>query len=258
MISDPDLDLAINAAKRAGDILESEFYQGSRIQSQHGKDIKLAADVHAETEILGYLRAGSTYPVLSEESGPDANLVLTGLHWVVDPLDGTFNFSRGIPIWCISIALWNGDLPILGVIHEPISRRLYTGLVGSGAWLNERAIKVSEVAEVENAALSTGFPVGRNFECGAISQFVDQISQFKKIRLFGSAAISLAMVASGSIEAYQEEDIQYWDVAAGLALVKAAGGCFSVEPGSSRWQRNVLAMNARLQINSSKSLPKSL
>jgi myo-inositol-1(or 4)-monophosphatase len=164
----------------------------------------------------------------------------------VDPLDGTFNFSRGIPLWCVSIGLWIGDRPVLGVIHEPIPGNTYTGIVGRGAWRNGLPIQVSRIAQSARAALATGFPAGRNFSTESLAGFVQQAAEYKKVRLLGSAAVSLTLVAAGLLEAYQEEDIQYWDVAGGLALVEAAGGRFRMRAGSSRWQRHVLADNSLL------------
>jgi myo-inositol-1(or 4)-monophosphatase len=249
MIYNRDLNMAVTAAIEAGRILEAEFHEGSSVRSDIGKDIKLASDVHAETRILEILRSGSEYPILSEESGADSGFTDSGKHWIVDPLDGTFNFSRGIPLWSVSIALWRGNEPVLGVVHEPLRGSIYSGLVGTGAWDGEQAIRVSNVSQVGKAALATGFPVGRSFKTESLHHFVEQVASFKKVRLVGSAAISLSMLASGSIEAYQEDDIQYWDVAAGLALVAAAGGRFDMKAGSSQWQRNIVASNGCLPIH---------
>jgi myo-inositol-1(or 4)-monophosphatase len=248
MISHPELDLALKAALAAGRVLKAEFGAGSNIRSESQKDIKLEADVHAETIILEHLRAASPHPILSEEAGPDAEFSRQGYHWVVDPLDGTFNFSRGIPLWCVSIGLWNGDRPVLGVINEPIPGNLYAGIIGGGAWRNDIPIRVSSIDNPARAALATGFPAERNFGINSLMGFVQQASTYKKVRLVGSAAISLTLVASGSVEAYQEDDIQYWDVAAGLALVEAAGGRIRMEARGSRWQRNVFATNSVLPL----------
>jgi myo-inositol-1(or 4)-monophosphatase len=243
MISDPELQLAIRAAEAAGEVLKAEFLAGSEVRSETAKDIKLAADVHAETRALGILRDGSPHAILSEEAGADAGIDVRESHWAVDPLDGTFNFSRGLPYWCVSVGLWRSDQPVLGVIHQPMTGVTYAGRVGSGAWLNGRPMRVSAVGEVSRAALATGFPAGRDFGRDSLAGFVAQAAAYKKVRLFGSAALSLAHVAAGALEVYHEEDIQFWDVAGGLALVAAAGGSFRMEPGASRWQRHVFASN---------------
>jgi len=250
-----ELKLAADAAKGAGEILKRIYVQGSEICSATGKDIKLAADVEAERYILNVLRSGSTYPILSEEEGPDSSLDCRGPHWIVDPLDGTFNFSRRLKFCCVSIGFWEHDRPICGLVYDFMQGARYEGIVGEGASrVSENSehrtpISVSDVRDFSSAAICTGFPSGRNYARDSLLAFVDCVQRFKKIRLIGSAALSLAWVASGSVEAYHEEDIFFWDVAAGLALVQAAGGSFDVRPGSSRWQVNVAASNGLIALS---------
>lgn len=240
-----DLQLARSAAFAAGDLLKAEFLRGSAVHSDLGKDIKLAADVEAEKLILGQLRAGSAHPILSEEAGADAAFGGAGYRWVVDPLDGTFNFSRRLPFCCVSIGLCDGDRPVLGVVHDFMAGVTYEGATGLGAWRNGQPMWVSAVADPAKAALCTGFPAGREFGRDSLLGFVRQAQSFKKVRLLGSAALSLAQVAAGVVEVYHEDDINFWDVAAGLALVTAAGGAYKCRPGSSQWQREVFASNGR-------------
>jgi myo-inositol-1(or 4)-monophosphatase len=238
-----ELQLARTAALAAGELLKAEFLRGSTVHSDLGKDIKLEADVLAERLILGQLRAGSALPILSEEAGPDTHFATAGRRWVVDPLDGTFNFSRHLPLCCVSIGLCDGDRPVLGVIHDFMAGVTYEGVVGLGAWRNGQPMRVSAVVSPTKAALCTGFPVGREFGRDSLLGFVRQAQTYKKVRLLGSAALSLAHVAAGVVEVYHEDDINFWDVAAGLALVSAAGGRFDCRPGSSQWQREVFASN---------------
>jgi myo-inositol-1(or 4)-monophosphatase len=238
-----ELQLARSAALAAGDLLRAEFLRGSEVKSDLGKDIKLAADVQAEALILAQLRASSVHPILSEEAGADDAFAGAGLRWVVDPLDGTFNFSRRLPLCCVSIGLCDGDRPVLGVIHDFMAGVTYEGADGLGAWRNGEPMRVSPVADAGKAALCTGFPAGREFGRDSLLGFVRQAQTSKKVRLLGSAALSLAQVAAGVVEIYHEDDINFWDVAAGLALVMAAGGSHECLPGSSRWQREVFASN---------------
>jgi fructose-1,6-bisphosphatase/inositol monophosphatase family enzyme len=147
-----------------------------------------------------------------------------GLIWIVDPLDGSLNFMRGIPICCVSIGLWQKDLPILGVIYDFQRRELFTGLAGERAFLNGKPIRVSKIKKRADAVLCTGFPVKADFTKRNIVDTVEDIMAFKKVRLLGSAALSLAYVACARADFYREEDIRLWDVAAGLAIVNAAGG----------------------------------
>jgi len=240
-----DLQLAREAAVQAGEVLLQDYRSGSEVRADIGKDIKLAADTRAEAIILSALRKSSPYPILSEEAGADEAVAEGGPCWVVDPLDGTFNFSRRLPLCCVSIGLCDGERPVLGVVHDFIAGVTYEGAPGLGAWRNGEPMHVSTVADAAKAALCTGFPVGREFGRDSLLGFVRQAQTYKKVRLLGSAALSLAQVASGVVEIYHEDDINFWDVAAGLALVVAAGGSHECRPGSSRWQREVFASNGR-------------
>ena len=238
-----DAELALVAAQAAGKMLRAEFGRGSKLLFDGGRDIKLAADILAEKAILSRLRNDSPYPVLSEESAAPDDLITTGRYWVVDPLDGTFNFSRGVPLCCVSIALWQADEPVFGVVHDFLAGVSYTGIVGEGAKFEGEPLRVSRVNDRAQAAIAVGFPTHRDYQAPALARFVQAAAAFKKLRLLGSAALSLAYVAAGRLEAYCEEDIWLWDVAAGLALVRAAGGDYEMSPGASRLQRNVFASN---------------
>ena len=146
-----------------------------------------------------------------------------GYQWIVDPLDGSLNFSRSIPICCISIALWKGVEPLLGVIYDFNRDECFVGLVNSKCELNKKEITTSNVKEKYKAILATGFPTNTDFTQNELQKIVIDIQQFKKIRLLGSAALSLAYVACGRVD-YYYENIKIWDVAAGLALIKSLGG----------------------------------
>ncbi len=118
------LQAARTIAEDAGRILAEEFRTGSRVRSSVGKDIKLEADLRAEKSILARLRQAADIPILSEESGADPEFHTAGEYWVVDPLDGTLNLHRRIPLSCVSIALWRGDKPVFGVVHDFLRGRL--------------------------------------------------------------------------------------------------------------------------------------
>lgn len=228
MIREADLLLAREAARRGGALLRQWRTGELVVDSDAGRDIKLRADREAEAVILETLAAAG-YPTLAEESG-ETGEASQGPRWIVDPLDGTLNYKRGIDLCCVSIALWEDDRPLLGVVYDFHREELFSGLVGQGAWRNEVAIRVSEVGESARAVLGTGFPVSRDFASPALARFIGRVRAFKKLRLLGSAALSLAWVACGRIDAYCEEDIMLWDVAAGIALVAAAGGWVDAAP----------------------------
>lgn len=241
-----ELELAKGAASAAADLLVGSFSANADIRSQAGKDIKTRADVEAEACILRHL-AVSGVRVLAEESAGEAS-PSEGLCWMVDPLDGTMNFSRGFPMHAVSIGLWDGMMPILGVIYDLSRGHIYAGRVGGGAWRNNVPMHVSATAECGQGILATGFPTGRDYGGEALGAFVGRIQSFKKIRMIGSAAMSLAMVAGGIFDAYIEEDIMIWDVAAGMALVAAAGGRIEVLPSGKRHAVRATATNGLISV----------
>ncbi|MDR1556303.1 MAG: hypothetical protein LBS88_04630 [Tannerellaceae bacterium] len=215
------LDVAVRAALEAGIFLSS--LKEVIICAEQGHDIKLQVDKDAEKIIVDILQQ-TGIPVLSEEAGWIGSNQETALHWIVDPLDGSLNYARNIPLYCISIALWDGDKPLLGIVYDYVHNRLCKGVVGEGAFLNDVSINVSSVTERLQAVMATGFPVYSSFETENLLPFIKDLQSYKKVRLFGSAAFSMMMVAQGSIEVYRENNIAWWDVAAGIAIVLAAGG----------------------------------
>ena len=219
------LSLAEEVAKLSGAFLAQSRDKVKQVRADSGRDIKIEADQQSERMIINYLQRRSEFSILSEESGLlTANKEKDGLTWIIDPLDGSLNYSRGIPICCVSVGLWQRDKALLGSVYDFNNDELFSGIVGKGAWLNGETIKTSITAEKEKAVLCTGFPIGTDFSKNALTVFVQHVRAYKKVRLIGSAALSLAYVASGRVDAYLEKDIMFWDVAGGLAIVQAAGG----------------------------------
>ncbi|MCH7909916.1 MAG: inositol monophosphatase family protein [Candidatus Hydrogenedentes bacterium] len=218
-----ELDLAVRAAADAALYLEESFGQEKVVLEETGRDIKLQADRDAEDRILTIL-SQSEYPVLAEESGEHGILEDRSPFWIVDPLDGTMNYKHGIPLCCVSIALCQGNEPILGVIDDFNRVECLRGVVGEGAWMGDTPIRVSSTTRADRAILATGFPTKGNFGSKSLEAFAGMAQRFKKVRMLGSAALMMAYVARGRVDAYGEDDIMFWDVAAGAALVRAAGG----------------------------------
>lgn len=219
------LHVAEQAARAAGEFLVQARMSRVSVVAELERDVKLQVDRQSEEHILGILMAQSKLAILTEERGlVEARGDSRGLRWIVDPLDGSLNYLRGIPLCCVSIGLWRGDAPVLGVVYDFMSREMFAGVVGIGAWLNGTPIRVGDTSERRQAVLCTGLPAGTDFSPSALAQFVEQIRQYRKVRLLGSAALSLAYVAAARADAYYERDIKVWDVAAGLAIVRAAGG----------------------------------
>lgn len=227
----PQLLLAEKVAILAGDFLDRNHTCSKMINSESGRDVKLEADCDSEKIIIDVLNT-TGIPILSEEVGLVASSQETTLRWIVDPLDGTVNYFEGLPICCVSIALWENEHPVLGVIYDFVHKNIYKGIVGVGAWLNDVGMRVKNERPLNQSILCTGFPIASDFSDDSLITFAKHVRCFKKIRLFGSAAMSLAFVASGRADAYYEKRIKIWDVAAGLALVKAAGGVVDVRPQS--------------------------
>ncbi|MGD2132468.1 MAG: inositol monophosphatase [Maricaulaceae bacterium] len=224
--------LAEDAARRAGAMLRERFAAASTLSAE-GRDIKLFEDSASQDLIVERL-AGSGLPVLAEEQGARAPEVLDApAAFVVDPLDGSFNFSRGLDYCAVAIALLRGGAPSAGVIYDFLRDRLYAGAHDVSARCNGAPMRVSQVRERGQAVLATGFPVNRDYSEAALKSFAEQMSAYKKIRMIGSAASSLALVAAGIVDVYHEENIMLWDVAAGLAIVEAAGGAVKTEPSRS-------------------------
>ena len=223
-----ELENAKKASIGASKLLINERENVNKILSNEGRDVKLKADVESEKIIKEFLTANSKFPILAEESG--ANKDLGKSFWVVDPLDGTSNYSRNFPMCCISIALIYEDEIVLGVINDFNQNALYEGTINSSAKLNGLEINVSSIDNQSNATLATGFPAKGKFDEGFMTELSNELVRWKKVRMIGSAAMSCAFVASGQFDQYQEKGIYLWDIAAGLCIIKAAGGSYSYKP----------------------------
>lgn len=221
----------------------------SQYSSSVPREIKAEADTVLDRLILRRLLPLGL-PVLSEESGYIQGQSHDGLWFIVDPLDGTYNFVRNLGPSAVSIALWRYDQPVFGAIYDLEERRLYYGGPSLGAYCDESPIRVSSVANLVEAAICTGFPARLDHEDVAVAvDFRCLVKPFGKVRMIGSAAVSLANVAKGSAEAYTERNIMLWDVAAGLAIVRGAGGSASATPLGKDWSCVAEATNGRIRLH---------
>lgn len=239
------LQVAIDAALGASKYLSKNSRSTQIIEADKAHDLKLKADRLAEAVIIDSLKQHTNFFILGEESGLIKGKV-NSLSWVVDPLDGTINYSRQIPFSCVSIALCFKNTPILGVIYDVNRKELFTGIVGQGAQLNGCGITVSSITDKEKALLATGFPSGNRLLKRDILRFEKYLKTYKKLRLFGSAALSMAYVACGRVDAYYEKDIMFWDVAAGVAIINAAGGKVRMKKTEGQYAREVFAHNGHM------------
>ena len=211
------------------------------------KDIKLKADILAEKVIKTIIENESDYPILAEESGFSSNID-SSTFWVVDPLDGTANYARNIPICCVSIALISDLKPILGVIYDFINDDLYEGSIHTKALLNSKKISVSQVKDSSEGILITGLPNNTDYSDSALLKMVRDFQNWRKVRMIGSAAMASVYVASGRADLYTEKKTYLWDIAAGAAIVNAAGGETSIVNQNENFQVDVHFSNSHLKI----------
>lgn len=218
---------AVRVAKLAGERLLNIAQR--RVNSDAGNDIKLQEDIESELFIRGEL-AKTGIPVLGEERGGEIDLVFNdGLYWIVDPIDGTYNFLRGIPGVCVSIALMRGLTPVVGAIYDFTHDELFAGAKGLGLTLNGKQITPAWASDVKQAVMMTGFPSATDYSDENLKSFVLGAQKFKKVRMCGSACAAISWVAAGRADLYAESRLFLWDVAAGLSLIEAAGGVFELK-----------------------------
>jgi len=211
--------LSKKAALSAGKFLLEEKHSNKKIFSELGRDIKLDLDREAELKIRKILEP-SNIPILGEEFGIGLD---QELKWVVDPIDGTANYFRELDQCCVSVALMKGDISLVGTIYNFNNNDIYTAAHNLGAHLNGIKINVSKINSRDKASITTGFPASESVQSSL--NFLEGLSDWKKVRMFGSAALSCAYVASGKCDYYAEKGVYLWDIAAGICLVKEAGGC---------------------------------
>ena len=219
--------LAKDIAKNVGNFLKNQ--EEKKIKSLQNKDIKLELDKTSEDIIIKSLSEMYDYPILSEECGLTKEISNGEPYWIIDPIDGTMNYSRDIPISCVSIALWIDQVSIFGVIYDFNRDELFSGYVGRGAWLNGKKLQALTMKDKSQAVLATGFPTYLSVDTQTLKDFISKVQQYKKIRLIGSAALSLGYVACGRFDAYIEQNIKLWDIAAGVAINEALGNGVSID-----------------------------
>jgi myo-inositol-1(or 4)-monophosphatase len=219
------LDVAIEAARRAGALLTERFGSPARgVQSKSTPTDPVSdADRDAEALILELIRSrrAGDGVVTEEGAGRDGESEHT---WVVDPLDGTVNFLFGIPVWSVSIAVEDRQGAVAGVVFDPNREEIFTAMRGQGALLNDQPIHVSSRRDLSHALVGTGFAYdsrARKIQAGLVSRVLPKV---RDIRRSGSAALDLAAVACGRLDAFYEAPMERWDRAAGVLLIREAGG----------------------------------
>jgi myo-inositol-1(or 4)-monophosphatase len=221
----PHVTIAARAARSAGNVILRYMNRidGLNIVEKQQLDFVSEVDKLAEAEIIKELRrAYPDHAILAEESGATGKSPLT---WVIDPLDGTHNYLRGIPHFSVSIALLEKGVPIHAVVFDPLRDELYTASKGDGAYINDRRMRVSKRENLGGAMIATGFPFRQREHLTAqLDMTRALLGQAEDIRRSGSAALDLAYVAAGRYDGYFEIGLKPWDMAAGVLLVHEAGG----------------------------------
>lgn len=228
------LEIAIVVAHKAGKALMKYWGKLKEIrEKEHFSNLVTEADKASENIILRELKRNFPgHAILTEETGLHPSQDSEFL-WVIDPLDGTTNFSHQFPVFAISIGLMYQNEPVVGVIYDPYFEQLYTGAIDLGAKRNNKKIAVSKVAKLQRSLLATGFAYDRNQTVNNnYAQFCHLTSITHGVRRLGSAALDLAYVASGSLDGFWERGLQPWDICAGAVILKEAGGLLSDYDGS--------------------------
>jgi myo-inositol-1(or 4)-monophosphatase len=222
---------AITAAQAAGERLRQAFGHHLQVNATYAHDIKLAADVECQDLIYQILLDHFPKTRCIGEEGNHPGDPKAEHEWIVDPIDGTMNLAMGIPHFCVSIAAREVATKriILGVIYDPLRRELFTAERGSGAYLNGVRKQVSTRSKLSEAVLAVGFAKTQESIDHCLKLYQVYGSSARKLRAMGSAALDLAYVASGRLDAYIEQGVNLWDVAAGWVLVEEAGGVMEVE-----------------------------
>jgi myo-inositol-1(or 4)-monophosphatase len=224
----PAVNVAVRAARAAGNVILRYMNRLDRIQvvEKHHMDFASEVDRMAEESIIRDLkRAYPRHAILAEESGAAGDNPLT---WVIDPLDGTHNYLRGIPHFCVSIAMLDHGEPVYGVVYDPRRDELFTASKGDGAYLNDRRIRIAKRETLDGAMLATGFPFRERAHLAPQLAMVSRLlAQAEDLRRSGSAVLDLAYTAAGRFDGYFEFGLKPWDMAAGCLLVREAGGTFT-------------------------------
>lgn len=245
----PAINVMVKAARAAGTVLIRSMNKldSLNVVEKDRMDYASEADRKAEEAALKELkRAHPDYAILGEEGGAHGRSRYT---WVIDPLDGTSNYLHGIGHWCVSIALVEAGEPLHGVIFDPLRNELFTASRGGGAVLNDRRIRVAERKDLDGTLIATGFHPRERARAGAqLDATRALLVHAEDIRRGGSAALDLAYVACGRLDGYFEAGVQPWDIAAGMLMVREAGGRVSDYKGRTLPKMDVAPKAGSLQI----------
>ena len=251
-LNSPQINIITRACNKASRSLIRDFgeIENLQVSSKGPGDFVSSADKRTEKIIIEELqKAHPDYGIITEESGV-INKLNTKNRWIIDPIDGTMNFLNGIPQFCISVGYEEEGEIKCGVIFDPIKNEMFCAEKGNGAYLNNSRIRVSNIKKLEDSLLVTGGPNHTSkIKDEIFSEFVE-ISKnvYSPIRKFGSAALDIAYVACGRFDGYWQREINYWDIAAGIIILKEAGGFVDFFDADNKvpLKMNILASNSNI------------
>jgi myo-inositol-1(or 4)-monophosphatase len=241
------LDFAIRLAKDAGKFLNDHLHDGITIEHKGRIDLVTDMDCRIQDRIVKEIeRAWPDHGILAEEAC--AKKLDAEYMWIIDPIDGTTNFIHHIPFYCVSVAVTKSGRPFIGVCYNPINGDLFHAQEGHGAYQNNRRIFVSATEKLLDSLVATGFPYTQQELDTIISRFSCVLRHAQGIRRLGSAELDLCYVAAGSFDAFWEEGLKPWDMAAGVAILKEAGGMVTSLDGSpfDLYRGDILASNTKV------------
>ena len=228
------LDVAVAAAREAGGIISAAMDRPKNISYKGEVDLVTETDKKSEAAILARLRREfPNHAIIAEEGGASGPGASSEYQWHVDPLDGTTNFAHGYPVFAVSLGLLRHGEPLVAAIYNPVNRDLFTAIRGQGAHRNGNPIHVSAVEALSRSLLATGFPSHKRVQNPNIHYYWEFTLRSHGVRRAGAAALDLCSDACGQFEGFWEFGLKSWDTAAGILLVREAGGTvtnFSGEP----------------------------
>ena len=250
-LSSANINVMVKACRKASKIIIRDFGEIEKLQvSLKGPgDFVTASDKKVEKILINELqKARPSYSILSEEIGQINND--KSFKWIIDPIDGTANFLHGIPHFAISIGLEHDDEIICGIVYDPIKDEMFVAEKGNGSYLNNQRMRVSSRSKLKDCIVFTGGP---KFESKNKELVIEEYKKFSSkilipIRKLGSASLDMAYVAAGRCDGFWQRNLKYWDIAAGIILVKEAGGFVTDFKGNSDFVENetILVTNSRI------------
>ncbi len=250
-LNSPQINLIIKTCMKASRSLIRDFgeIENLQVSTKGPGDFVTSADKRTEKILIEEIqKAHPEHGIITEETGI-INKSNVEKKWIIDPIDGTMNFLNGIPQFAISIAYEEKGKIICGVIFNPILNEMFVAEKGNGAYLNNSRIRVSNKKKIKDALLVTGGPKGNSkIKNKIFSEYINVSNNVSNVRKFGSAALDMAYVACGRFDGYWQRELNYWDIAAGIIILKEAGGFinFFDEDNNNPLKKNIIASNSNI------------